>query len=51
MRLRSAVTTSVYQKALVLSTAAMSERTTGEICNLMSVDASRLQVISFYYFI
>ena len=44
MRLRSAVTTSVYTKALSLSTAAMSERTTGEISNLMSVDASRLQV-------
>ena len=44
MRLRSSVTTSVYQKALVISAAAMSERTTGEISNLMSVDASRLQV-------
>ena len=48
MRLRSAVTTSVYTKALKLSTAAMSQRTTGEITNLMSVDASRLQELSPY---
>jgi ABC-type multidrug transport system fused ATPase/permease subunit len=48
MRLRSAVTTSVYSKALSLSTAAMSKRTTGEISNLMSVDASRLQELAPY---
>lgn len=48
MRLRSAVTTSVYSKALSLSTAAMSRRTTGEITNLMSVDASRLQELAPY---
>lgn len=48
MRLRSAVTTSVYSKALSLSTAAMSKRTTGEITNLMSVDASRLQELAPY---
>lgn len=48
MRLRSAVTTSIYSKALVLSTAAMSTRTTGEITNLMSVDSTRLQELSPY---
>lgn len=48
MRLRSAVTTSIYSKALVLSTAAMSKRTTGEITNLMSVDSTRLQELSPY---
>jgi ATP-binding cassette, subfamily C (CFTR/MRP), member 1 len=48
MRLRSAVITSVFSKALVLSTSALSYRTTGEITNLMSVDSTRLQELTPY---
>jgi ATP-binding cassette, subfamily C (CFTR/MRP), member 1 len=48
MRLRSAVITSVFAKALVLSTSALSYRTTGEITNLMSVDSTRLQELTPY---
>jgi hypothetical protein len=44
MNLRSAVITSVYSKALVISTAALGKKSTGEITNLMSVDSTRLQV-------
>jgi ATP-binding cassette subfamily C (CFTR/MRP) protein 1 len=39
MRLRSAIMSSVYNKALVLSTSAKQGTTTGEMVNLMSVDA------------
>eukprot|EP01039_Chlorochromonas_danica_P007900 gene7900-8715_t len=48
MNLRSAIVTSVYQKALVISAATMSRKTTGEISNLMSVDSSRLQDLTPY---
>lgn len=44
LRLRSCVITSVYHKTLVMSTASLSRKTTGEIINLMSVDSTRLQV-------
>jgi len=43
MRLRSAVISAVYRKALVLSNSARKDSTAGEIVNLMSVDAQRLQ--------
>ncbi|TMW62290.1 hypothetical protein Poli38472_009783 [Pythium oligandrum] len=43
MRVRSAVCTAVYRKSLVLSAAARQKKTTGEITNLMSIDAQRLQ--------
>lgn len=39
MNLRAAVVTAVYSKTMVISTDALSKRTTGEITNLMSVDA------------
>ena len=48
MRIRSAVCTAVYNKSLVLSAAARQKKTTGEITNLMSVDAQRLQELSTY---
>ncbi len=48
MRLKSAVVTSVYSKALLLSAGALSRRSTGEITNLMSVDSSRLQQLTPY---
>ena len=39
MRLRSAVIAAVYNKAMVLSTSAKQTTTTGEMVNLMAVDA------------
>ncbi|XP_068685996.1 multidrug resistance-associated protein 1-like [Montipora foliosa] len=42
MRLRSAITGMVYEKALILNTSSRMKSTTGEIVNLMSVDAQRL---------
>jgi ATP-binding cassette, subfamily C (CFTR/MRP), member 1 len=43
MVLRSAVVTCIYKKALRLSVTARQTSTTGEITNLMSVDAQRMQ--------
>lgn len=48
MNLRAAVVTSVYAKTMVISGDALSRRTTGEISNLMSVDAGRLQELTPY---
>ena len=41
MRVRSSLISAIYRKALSLSTDARRETTTGEIVNLMSVDAQR----------
>lgn len=43
MRVRSALIRVIYDKALVLSCSERSSRSTGEIANLMSVDAMRVQ--------
>ncbi|TDH72543.1 hypothetical protein CCR75_004880 [Bremia lactucae] len=48
MRVRSAICSAVYNKSLVLSAAARQKKTTGEITNLMSIDAQRLQDLSLY---
>jgi ABC-type multidrug transport system fused ATPase/permease subunit len=48
MNLRSAVITSVYNKALMISAASLHRQSTGQITNLMSVDASRLQDLTPY---
>lgn len=48
MNLRAAVVTAVYAKTMVISGDALSRRTTGEISNLMSVDAGRLQELTPY---
>ncbi|KAF0696136.1 Aste57867_13082 [Aphanomyces stellatus] len=40
---RTALVTAVYQKALRLSSTARSKRSSGEITNLLSIDAQRLQ--------
>jgi ABC-type multidrug transport system fused ATPase/permease subunit len=48
MRMRSAIITAVYRKALVLSNASRQGSTVGEIVNLMSVDASRLMDLFTY---
>ncbi|KAH9075967.1 hypothetical protein Ae201684P_012457 [Aphanomyces euteiches] len=48
LRFRSAVVTAVYQKSLVLAASAKAKKSTGEITNLMSIDAQRLQEITNY---
>ena len=47
MRVRAGLITEIYNKALVLSNDERS-RATGDIVNLMSVDASRLQDFCAY---
>lgn len=48
LRLRTAVVVAVYQKALVLSSAERHSRSIGEITNLMSIDALRMQDLTTY---
>ncbi|TMW62698.1 hypothetical protein Poli38472_005316 [Pythium oligandrum] len=48
MQLRSAIVTAVFKKSLVLSASARQKKTTGEITNLMSIDAQRLQDLTPY---
>lgn len=50
MRVRAGLVTAIYQKALVLSNDGRSSAS-GDIVNLMSVDAMRLQDLSTYCFI
>ncbi|KAK9456107.1 P-loop containing nucleoside triphosphate hydrolase protein [Dipodascopsis uninucleata] len=42
MQVKSALTSSIYRKAVVLSGEARSHKSTGDIVNLMSVDAQRI---------
>ena len=48
LRIRTAVVLAVYKKALALSSGERQSRTSGEITNLMSIDAQRLQDITTY---
>ncbi|KAF1321108.1 Atp-binding protein, partial [Globisporangium splendens] len=48
MQFRSAIVTAVFNKSLVLSASARQKKTTGEITNLMSIDAQRLQELTPY---
>ncbi|CAI8020809.1 Multidrug resistance-associated protein 1 [Geodia barretti] len=48
MRVRTAVISAIYNKALRLSNSARRERTVGEIVNLMSVDAQRFMDLMSY---
>ena len=48
LRVRSAVVMAVYRKALLLSAGERQTRTLGEITNLMSIDAQRLQELCNY---
>ncbi|TDH65878.1 hypothetical protein CCR75_005404 [Bremia lactucae] len=48
LQCRSAIVTAVFEKSLVLSAAARQQRTSGEITNLMSIDAQRLQDMTPY---
>ena len=43
IKFRVAATTAIYRKCLRLSVAALQRRNTGEVINLMSIDAQRLQ--------
>ncbi|KAI8611102.1 P-loop containing nucleoside triphosphate hydrolase protein [Chytriomyces sp. MP71] len=51
MRVKAAVITAIYQKALRLSPAARQKSTVGEIVNLMSVDAGRIGDLTTYFHI
>lgn len=48
LRMRSAIVVQVYKKALVLSSAERQRCTVGEIMNLMTVDAQRIQDLTTY---
>ena len=48
MRLRTAVMSIVYKKSLVLSNQARHDSTTGEIVNLMAIDAQRFMDLTSY---
>ncbi|XP_023932340.1 canalicular multispecific organic anion transporter 2 [Lingula anatina] len=48
LRARSAIIATVYRKSLKLSNAARKKSTVGEIVNLMSVDAQKMQVSPIY---
>lgn len=48
LRIRTAVVLAVYKKALLLSAAERQTKTLGEITNLISIDASRLQDLMNY---
>ena len=48
LRVKSAITTAVYRKSLVLSNDSRQTSTTGEIVNLMTVDAGRIADLCGY---
>ncbi|KAG0495993.1 hypothetical protein HPP92_000608 [Vanilla planifolia] len=48
VRVRAFLVSIIYQKALTLSSNARQGRTTGEIINIMSVDADRISLFSWY---
>eukprot|EP00934_Nitzschia_sp_Nitz4_P007307 Nitzschia sp. Nitz4//scaffold4_size323378//100305//104932//NITZ4_000644-RA/size323378-snap-gene-0.448-mRNA-1//-1//CDS//3329553351//7297//frame0 len=48
LRIRTAVVVAVYKKALVLSSGERYSRSLGEITNLMSIDAQKLQDLTTY---
>jgi ATP-binding cassette subfamily C (CFTR/MRP) protein 1 len=48
MRLKSSLTSAIFQKSLVLSNEDRAQKSTGDIVNLMSVDTQRLQDLSQY---
>lgn len=51
MNLKSALTSLIYEKALVLSNEASGKATTGDIVNLMSVDVQKLQDLCNFFHI
>lgn len=51
MRVRSAITSSVFQKALTIRNSERKTTTVGEIVNIMSVDCQRIQEVIPYLYI
>jgi ATP-binding cassette subfamily C (CFTR/MRP) protein 1 len=49
LRVRTAIVVAVYRKAVLLSAAERQSRTLGEITNLMSIDAQRMQDLMNYF--
>ncbi|KAJ3122072.1 Multidrug resistance-associated protein 1 [Nowakowskiella sp. JEL0407] len=49
MRIRGAIVSAIYRKALHLSNASRQSSTTGEIVNLMSVDAAKIMDTVMYF--
>ncbi|RPA87355.1 hypothetical protein BJ508DRAFT_357771 [Ascobolus immersus RN42] len=48
MRFKTALTTTIYRKAMVLSNEGRASKSTGDIVNLQAVDAQRLQDVTTY---
>lgn len=48
LRIRTALISAVYRKALIMSNSARKESTVGEIVNLMAVDAQRFMDLTAY---
>ncbi|CCG82393.1 putative ABC metal ion transporter [Taphrina deformans PYCC 5710] len=48
MRIRSALTSTIYKKSLVLNSEGRAEKSTGDIVNLMSVDTQRVSDLTQY---
>ena len=48
LRIRTALISAIYRKALVMSNSARKESTVGEIVNLMAVDAQRFMDLTTY---
>lgn len=49
MKVRTSVVSSIYRKSLTISNSARKESTTGEIVNLMAIDAQRFMVVIIIY--
>ena len=48
LRMRTAIVMAIYKKALVISSTERQKRTIGEIVNLMTIDAQRIQDVTTY---
>lgn len=48
LRIRTALISAIYRKALIMSNSARKESTVGEIVNLMAVDAQRFMDLTAY---
>lgn len=48
MRIRSALTSTIYKKSLLLNSEGRAQKTTGDIVNLMSVDTQRVSDLTQY---
>lgn len=48
LRIRTALISAIYRKALIMSNSAKKESTVGEVVNLMAVDAQRFMDLTAY---